>query len=381
MYRRVVIPFTILALVTLIVCVDDQQGFSQPGRKKGGGGPGGMKMDPNNIFEKWLAKGRDHFFVNEMYMGRKEMELFASRSGITDGKITREQYMKFWDQRDQLREELKKGGGAAPGGDKKGPPAAGGAPEKKGNEKGSPGEKGDKGGKGYGKKKMDPEERFKYYDTNGDGFLNESEIAKTERLRNDWQTHDTNNDKMISLDEWKVYLEKAFGPRQAKGEDRKGEGRKGERQRPEKSSGVTVVEVDEVDETPPVVFRAGNLPDGLPAWFKEYDTNKDGQVSLMEWMKKKSAADFIRIDRNDDGLLTPEEALRAERSTQTASAKSEPGEDHIVLVGPNGEEPPPPKVAAAEPRGRNGMNKGGGKKGQYGPPGMGYGKGRNKKGG
>ena len=36
----------------------------------------------------------------------------------------------------------------------------------------------------------------------------------------------------------------------------------------------------------PTVLRAGKLPkDGLPTWFKELDTDGDGQVALFEWRK------------------------------------------------------------------------------------------------
>ena len=65
------------------------------------------------------------------------------------------------------------------------------------------------------------------------------------------------------------------------------------------------------DFAPPIVFRAGKLPKGLPSWFDELDTNKDGQVALHEWRKGGRGLDeFAEIDRNDDGFITIEEALR-----------------------------------------------------------------------
>src|SRR5262249_45035391 len=46
----------------------------------------------------------------------------------------------------------------------------------------------------------------------------------------------------------------------------------------------------------------------LPPWFEALDTNRDGQVSLREWLAGgKTLDEFRKLDLNDDGLLTPEE--------------------------------------------------------------------------
>jgi Ca2+-binding EF-hand superfamily protein len=55
---------------------------------------------------------------------------------------------------------------------------------------------------------------------------------------------------------------------------------------------------------------AGTPPNGLPPWFEALDTNRDGQVSLREWLAGgQKLEDFPRHDRNDDGLITAEEVL------------------------------------------------------------------------
>jgi hypothetical protein len=60
----------------------------------------------------------------------------------------------------------------------------------------------------------------------------------------------------------------------------------------------------------PVAIRYGKLPPGLPAWFLEYDTDKDGQVGLYEWRQQgRPIAEFGPMDRNGDFLITPEEML------------------------------------------------------------------------
>lgn len=72
------------------------------------------------------------------------------------------------------------------------------------------------------------------------------------------------------------------------------------------------------DEPKPVVYRYGNLPPGLPAYFTDGDTDKDGQIGLYEWVQKfgsgeESLAAYKALDLNRDGLLTAEEYLRAKK--------------------------------------------------------------------
>ena len=55
----------------------------------------------------------------------------------------------------------------------------------------------------------------------------------------------------------------------------------------------------------------GTIPKGVPAWFAELDTNKDGQVSLYEWRKAgRKTDDFLKYDLDGDGFITASEILR-----------------------------------------------------------------------
>ena len=58
--------------------------------------------------------------------------------------------------------------------------------------------------------------------------------------------------------------------------------------------------------------RAGErLPSGLPGWFKDKDTNGDGQIEMNEYARtwtNSTAADFQRYDLNGDGIITAKEA-------------------------------------------------------------------------
>jgi Ca2+-binding EF-hand superfamily protein len=55
------------------------------------------------------------------------------------------------------------------------------------------------------------------------------------------------------------------------------------------------------------------LPAGLPGWFTSKDANGDGQVSMSEYSKswtESQAAEFKRYDKDNDGIITAEEAAK-----------------------------------------------------------------------
>jgi Ca2+-binding EF-hand superfamily protein len=63
--------------------------------------------------------------------------------------------------------------------------------------------------------------------------------------------------------------------------------------------------------TIPILPDALPLPKGLPSWFKELDTDEDGQVSLVEWLEGgRDREEFLYYDLNGDGFITPEEVMR-----------------------------------------------------------------------
>jgi Ca2+-binding EF-hand superfamily protein len=68
--------------------------------------------------------------------------------------------------------------------------------------------------------------------------------------------------------------------------------------------------------------KVDNLPEGLPPWFNDLDTDGDGQITLQEWRKAgKSMDEFDKYDLNGDGIITPEEVLRVLKKT----GKAKPG--------------------------------------------------------
>jgi hypothetical protein len=90
----------------------------------------------------------------------------------------------------------------------------------------------------------------------------------------------------------------------------------------------------EPEERRPVVYRTGKLPKELPAWFQQLDSDHDAQIGLYEWKAAgRPIAEFLRMDRNNDGFLTVEEVLRYQ--AQTTSADKAPAGD-TVTARPSG---------------------------------------------
>ena len=57
----------------------------------------------------------------------------------------------------------------------------------------------------------------------------------------------------------------------------------------------------------------------LPAEYKAYDKNGDGQIGLYEWPRER-IREFLALDRNDDGFLTPSE-LKSPSSPDSSKGK------------------------------------------------------------
>jgi Ca2+-binding EF-hand superfamily protein len=234
-------------------------------------------MDPNQRWDMF-ARGKDVITRNDVDpMMQRWFDRMVEQMGITNGQISRQQFLGYMQQR-------MAGGG--PGGGRPGNAAPGGNSQQ--------------GGRGGPDPSGWAEASFRRLDLNGDGLLNFDEMPET--LRAEREKWDTNKDGFIDLNEYKAYIQARVQQfRQERGMGGWGlPGMPGSDPPP-----------DEEEEKKPVVYRVGNLPKGLPSWFLELDEDQDGQIGLYEWKRSgRSMAEFNQIDRNGDGFLTVDEVLR-----------------------------------------------------------------------
>src|SRR5207245_5894787 len=123
--------------------IPDQRGGGRgfPGGGGGRGFPGGGFSDPNQFFNQ-MSGGKDVWLRTETVPQMQRLfDRIAAQVGVSNGQITRQQYMAYQDQRAAQRQQ-----GTAPGG----------------------------GGRG-GTPALTAESMFSFLDKNGDGLLNYDE--------------------------------------------------------------------------------------------------------------------------------------------------------------------------------------------------------------
>jgi Ca2+-binding EF-hand superfamily protein len=314
------------------------------------GGPGGGGgFDPNALFDK-ISQGQASIVIANSGFSKTGLEEYARQNNITSGQITRAQFADYMTNRDKYRTAGGPGGGKrgnfggpsqmTPGG---GPTLPGAAPAAPGAPPVNPIEAINQAA----------EAEFKHRDANGDGYLNFDEMPRS--LREQIERWDINGDGLISLDEFRQY----YAARMQMRGGNMGDAEPGP---------ITIIIEDDLDKRP-TVFRAGKLPKELPKWFKELDTDKDGQIAFHEWRHAgKDLEEFKEWDRNDDGFITAEEVLSKMRVDNLAKLNADPG-DSETSASEEGGGPP------REMRGGKGMrggdrgdgnsgDNGGGKKGR-----------------
>ena len=294
------------------------------GASPGGGGrgafPGGGGMMNQDPSERWnqMTGGKDVWVRSQITDQRQQFSFdFISRQlNITNGQITRQQYLDF---SEQMRQRFQQGGGfGGRGGAGRGP---GGQPGTPGVPPGGPGA-GPGGPGGPPTPEAMAEILFRRYDKNGDGVLNNDEMSETLRAERDkW---DTNKDGLIDLNEFKEFVKARFD--QIRSEvGWPAPGAPGSTESGTLPMLPTGPAKEEEEPKKVVVYRTGKMPKELPAWFSQIDKDGDGQIGLYEWKNGWQASgrsfdDFFKMDRNGDGFLTVEEVLRFE-----ADQKKGPG--------------------------------------------------------
>jgi hypothetical protein len=258
----------------------NMQGFG--GKGFGGIQFGGARPDPNQRFDQ-MAQGRSYFVISDAsQMMQGLLSQYAQEKGVAfpNGQVTREQYLVF---ADYLKSKFNPGQVVASSG-QAAPAAVTSA---------SAGEQTLSVTLEQLHQAADSE--FKNLDRDGDGKLNEDEMSGS--LRRDLTKWDNNKDGFIDQSEYRNYFITRFQERLARNGAPSG-------------SAVDSLLDEDIDKRP-VVYRAGKLPaKGLPPWFIQLDTDADGQVALYEWRQAgKNLEEFEEWDRDNDGFITPEEAM------------------------------------------------------------------------
>jgi len=250
-------------------------------------GGGGMP-DPSIIFG-FLSKGKDYITRGDLDPRMQGMfDRATSMLNITDGKITRDQFVSGMEKLKEMRAR-----GIMPPGMGGGGGGMGGTPQ-------TDAEKAQR-------TEQFAEMGFRERDQNQDGVLVVEEMSDS--LRAEREQWDANRDGFIDLAEYKQFVTAWVAKR-------------------DQERGVTPTATPgqptpNESEQRPTVYRAGKLPKELPEWFAKLDTDVDGQVGLYEWRPSgKPFGEFESMDRNGDGLLTIEEVLRIQRIAQEKIAKA-----------------------------------------------------------
>lgn len=162
---------------------------------------------------------------------------------------------------------------------------------------------------------------FARFDQNGDGVLAPDEMP--DALLSEWRRFDRNRDGVIDFNEYGAYYQAHLGwvsEKVASGEI--------PLKLPKGMSGPTPA-TDPAGQ--PVALRPDKLPTGLPAWFEQLDTDHDGQIGLYEWRAAgRPTAEFVAMDLDGDGLLTPDEYRRfvllnpPDKSAMATTGKPDP---------------------------------------------------------
>jgi len=226
-------------------------------------------------------------------------DLVADRVQSTNGEITRDQFVQMPRHAGEAPAQ-DAGEATRPRADRRRNPAPEATP--------SAGEPGDEGGIELAGR---AEAVFRGMDIDGDGLLRYDEMD--DGLRAERDKWDTNKDGFIDLAEFKEYYKAQMRefralhrppPAPAPRATPKGKGK------------------DKAEPPAPAPF-APDLPPNLPDWFRQYDTDGDGQIGLYEWKAAgQPIARFLEMDLNGDGFLTPDEVLWA-----TGAAPKDPAQD------------------------------------------------------
>jgi Ca2+-binding EF-hand superfamily protein len=266
-------------------------------------------------------RNKDGYIDSEEWQRGRWDPPASERDKNKDGRLTREELAEHYHNR--YRGGSYSGRGGPPGGSSSGggPPQGGGPPfgmfsfgggsfsggffsggssrgdSGSGSSTSSSTSGGTSGSSSSDRTQAYAEGMFRMYDENKDGTLQKSEWS---RMRTDHSAADKNGDGLITKDE---LTERLVSLSRSSGSGGANSG----------GSGSKTAGVKKSYRFLPVAER---LPKGLPSWFNDKDANHDGQVMMSEYASAWTdsvAAEFSRLDRNGDGILTAQESLAGEK--------------------------------------------------------------------
>lgn len=337
------------------------QGSGRERRARGGFG------DPSAFFERLDSNG-DGMITREELSADPNMQRFADRfierSDLNgDGRITREEMTQASQQVRQrggtgssegVGSGLRGGFSDGPGGNgtaaasSSAQAAASPTPDRSTSPTAADSQ-GSAGDRSRGGRSLDfASTIFDRYDRDQDGSWRESEIPESQR--ENLPSMDANRDGSVTKQEFIDYMTERFRQRQrerqssnpsdgrSSGADRSrstdvaaGESAPGTSADPAAASSASSAATSLSNSATkgasavmPLTRRApasakSRVAANLPAWFDQSDANHDGQIGLYEWPRER-LDEFSRYDLNDDGFIVPDEAARAARNGNTATA-------------------------------------------------------------
>lgn len=162
--------------------------------------------------------------------------------------------------------------------------------------------------------RREAERAFGYYDRNRDRKIDAEEMKRS-RYGSDLPMFDRNRDGVITLNE----MEYRYAQRRMnnEGSGNTAAGRRGSGKSSDKNDEPEVrwrAKRDEDVKSYRSQAPAEGTQEGLPDWFPRDDADGDGQVAMAEYSVNWSdsvMSDFNQFDLNQDGMITPQECLKA----------------------------------------------------------------------
>ena len=178
---------------------------------------------------------------------------------------------------------------------------------------------------------------LKQYDKNHNGVLDPEEWSQ---MRGDWKSADLNGDGKLTVDEITAHL-MGYSQRRSQPQPPAPSAASSGSPATTASSTASTASASTATANSGVTTNSGRpagdgrkayrfrtpterLPSGLPDWFLQ--KQHDGQVTMADFSSTWNdtvAAEFATYDRNNDGVITAEECLQAEKlKAQSASASA-----------------------------------------------------------